>query len=162
VGPPPAHLAVKPIAANPKGEWFPIADILHHRGKPGHRQQCLVRWEGFDASRNSWIPRDAITDKALIAYDKFFREAADYQDAYKPILDSFTGANNEFSVLKKPQVSDMPAIQKRVKSDVNRAAAASGDASAAGSGVASNLQRAPDVTASSGTLRRSVRLRTTN
>jgi hypothetical protein len=161
VGPPPAHLAVKPLAVDPRGEWYQIADILHHRGKPGPKQQCLVRWEGFDASHDSWIPRNAITDKALVAYETFLREMADYRAAHKQSLESFVGPNQEFSVIKKQQVFDVPAPPKPVKSDANRAAAALGDASVAASGVEARLRRAPNVTIPSGNLRRSARLRAT-
>jgi len=161
VGPPPAHLAVKPLAVDPRGEWYQIADILHHRGKPGPKQQCLVRWEGFDASHDSWIPRNAITDKALVAYETFLREMADYRSAHKQSLESFVGPNQEFSVIKKQQVFDVPAPPKPVKPDANRAAAALGDASVAASGVEARLRRAPNVTIPSGNLRRSARLRAT-
>jgi hypothetical protein len=67
VGPPPHHLSVKPVAVEPLGEWYRIAEILNHRGTAGPTQQCLVRWEGFDASHDSWVPRRDITPKALIA-----------------------------------------------------------------------------------------------
>ena len=50
IGPPPAHLSVKPIAVEAAGDWYQIADIQNHRGKAGPGQHCLVRWEGFDAS----------------------------------------------------------------------------------------------------------------
>jgi hypothetical protein len=73
VGPPPHHLSVKPVAVEPLGEWYRIAEILNHRGTAGPTQQCLVRWEGFDASHDSWVPRRDITPKDLIAYEEFLR-----------------------------------------------------------------------------------------
>jgi hypothetical protein len=38
VGPPPHHLSVKPVAVEPRGEWYRIAEILDHRGKAGPAQ----------------------------------------------------------------------------------------------------------------------------
>jgi hypothetical protein len=38
VGPPPHHLSVKPVAVEPLGEWYRIAEILDHRGKAGPAQ----------------------------------------------------------------------------------------------------------------------------
>ena len=114
VWPPPAHLSVKPLAADPAGEWFQIAYILHHRGKAGPRQQCLVRWEGFDASHDSWIRRDAITPKALIAYEKFLRAAADDSPAYQPILDSFITIGGKYSEIKPHRMSAGAANPQRV------------------------------------------------
>ena len=92
------------------------------------------------------------------SFSDILREAADYRHTFKPILDSFTGVNNEFSVLKKPrvsrQVSDVTAIPKQVKSDANRGASASG--------ASSDSQRKPNASVPNGTLRRSARLRATN
>ena len=47
VRPPPHHLSVKPMAVEPLEKWYPIAEILDHRGRPGPGQQCLACWEGF-------------------------------------------------------------------------------------------------------------------
>ena len=68
VGPPPHHLSVKPVAVEPLGEWYQIAEILDHRGKAGPAQRCLVRWEGFDASHDSWVPRRDIMKNFYDAY----------------------------------------------------------------------------------------------
>ena len=72
------HLSIKPIAVEPEGEWFIIAEILHHRYQFGPNQQCLVRWEGFDSSHDSWVPRKDITPKALEAYELFLRDLVKY------------------------------------------------------------------------------------
>jgi hypothetical protein len=129
VGPPPHHLSVKPVAVEPLGEWYQIAEILNHRGKPGPAQQCLVRWEGFDASHDSWVPRRDITPKALIAYEEFLRleppqdgggehlggarkrpgfgYPAGLQGAFRKKLETFIGAHGQHSVIK-------PADSRRI------------------------------------------------
>ena len=84
---------------------------------------------------------------------------ADYRAVHKPSLESFVGRNQEFSVIKKQQVVDVPAPPKPVKSDAYRTAAALGDASP--SGVDARLRRAPHVTIPNGNLRRSAKLRAT-
>jgi hypothetical protein len=109
VGPPPHHLSVKPVAVEPLGEWYQIAEILDHRGKAGPAQQCLVRWEGFDASHDSWVPRRDITPKALIAYEEFLRcihlhngrDNAKAHEALRKKLTSFIGESGQYSVLEK-------------------------------------------------------------
>jgi len=119
VGPPPHHLSVKPVAVEPLGEWYQIAEILDHRGRAGPAQQCLVRWEGFDVSHDSWVPRRDITPKALVAYEEFLHQrqvhrhwnrhrVSDgrvYSDkagkALQQKLTSFIGKNGEYSVLEK-------------------------------------------------------------
>ena len=102
VGPPPSHLSVKPIAVEPAGDWYQISDIQNHRGEPGPRQQCLVRWEGFDASHDSWVRRDQITAAALISYEKFLM---DYAERDKKVgsehLRRFIGTSGEFSEINK-------------------------------------------------------------
>jgi len=105
VGPPPHHLSVKPVAVEPLGEWYQIAEILDHRGKAGPAQQCLVRWEGFDASHDSWVPRRDITPKALVAYEEFLREAEPRQKPHdghvsRKRLSSFIGEHGEHSVIE--------------------------------------------------------------
>jgi len=109
IGPPPHHLSIKPIAVEPAGEWYTIAEILHHRGKPGLGQKCLVRWEGFDSSHDSWIARKDITPKALKAYESFLvacvhnaTRGAATQSAHD-YLHQFIGKNGEYSVLGKKQ-----------------------------------------------------------
>ena len=119
VGPPPDHLSVKPVAVEPLGEWYRIAEILNHRGTAGPTQQCLVRWEGFDASHDSWVSRRDVTPKALIAYEEFLRSfdglksSLPYNHAghskegytqtqrttFKKRLTSFIGENGIHSVL---------------------------------------------------------------
>jgi hypothetical protein len=109
VGPPPHHLSVKPVAVEPLGEWYEIAEILDHRGRAGLTQQCLVRWEGFDASHDSWVPRRDITPKALIAYEEFLRhfdldhqrDHAKWHKAFQEKPTSFIGENGQYSVLEK-------------------------------------------------------------
>ena len=112
VGPPPHHLSVKPVAVEPLGEWYQIAEILDHRGRPGPAQQCLVRWEGFDASHDSWVPRRDITPKALVAYEEFLRliyrrhgngreYTAQAYATFRQKLISFIGDNGDYSVLEK-------------------------------------------------------------
>ena len=105
VGPPPHHLSVKPVAVEPLGEWYQIAEILDHRGSPSPTQQCLVRWEGFDASHDSWVPRRDITPKALVAYEEFLREAEPRQMPHdghvsRKRLSSFIGEHGEHSVIE--------------------------------------------------------------
>jgi transposase InsO family protein len=111
VGPPPHHLSVKPVAVEPLGEWYQIAEILAHRGRPGQGQQCLVRWEGFDASHDSWVPRRDITPKALVAYEEFLRMeppqvyregggcSAMSREMFQKRLESFIGENGKYSVI---------------------------------------------------------------
>ena len=96
VGPPPHHLSIKPIDVEPEGEWYQIADILAHRGRAGPRQQCLVRWEGFDATHDSWVPRSDITPIALIAYEKFLKEHAKEPGNQRALV-SFIGEGGQFS-----------------------------------------------------------------
>jgi transposase InsO family protein len=133
VGPPPHHLSVKPVAVEPLGEWYEIAEILDHRGRPCPTQQCLVRWEGFDASHDSWVPRCDITPKALIAYEFFLRHidlhthkrynAKSYK-AFHEKLTSFIGENGQYSVLEKAdnrRPSKMSAPRgEREKADARR------------------------------------------
>ena len=111
VGPPPHHLSVKPVAVEPLGEWYQIAEILDHRGRPGQGQQCLVRWEGFDASHDSWVQRRDITPKALVAYEEFlrmeppqvYREGGGCstmsREKFQKRLESFIGENGKYSVI---------------------------------------------------------------
>ena len=96
VGPPPHHLSIKPIDVEPEGEWYQIADILAHRGRAGPRQQCLVRWEGFDATHDSWVPRSDVTPIALIAYEKFLKEHAKEPGNQRALV-SFIGEGGQFS-----------------------------------------------------------------
>ena len=107
------------MAVEPLGEWYQIAEILDHRGRPGPAQQCLVRWEGFDASHDSWVPRRDITPKALVAYEEFLHhrpvdrhwnrhrksDGRVYSDkvgqAFQQKLTSFIGTAGEYSVIEK-------------------------------------------------------------
>jgi transposase InsO family protein len=108
VGPPPHHLSIKPIAVEPEGEWFTIAEILHHRYRFGPNQQFLVRWEGFDCSHDSWVPRRDITPKALKGYEAFLREevknAGPKEKALRQReLNKFLGTNDNYSADNKKQ-----------------------------------------------------------
>jgi hypothetical protein len=96
VGPPPQHLSIKPLEVEPEGEWYQVADILGVRGQAGPRQQCLVRWEGFDATHDSWVPRCHITPAALIAYEKFLNEDAT-NSVRQMALRKFIGNDGRFS-----------------------------------------------------------------
>ncbi len=133
VGPPPHHLSVKPVAIDPLGEWYQIAEILDHRGNPSPTQQCLVRWEGFDASHDSWVPRCDITPKALMAYEEFLRQkvprngrvdTGKAHPAFQRKLTSFIGKTGEYSVLEKSdnrRTSKMSAPRgEREKVDARR------------------------------------------
>ena len=102
IGPPPSHLSVKPIVVEPAGDWHRIADIQNHRGSPGPRQECLVRWDGFDASHDSWVRRAQITSAALISYEEFLRDYAKLDKQQGPMhLRTFIGNSGEFSEIKK-------------------------------------------------------------
>ena len=114
VGPPPSHLSVKPIVVEPAGDWYQIADIQNHRGPPGPRQDCLVRWEGFDASHDSWVRRDSITPAALISYEEFLVECAkDNKQKSKEYLRTFIGNSGEFSEIKKAERRKQRADDKK-------------------------------------------------
>jgi hypothetical protein len=107
VGPPPHHLSIKPIAVEPEGEWFNIAEILHHRGRPGPSQQFLVRWDGFDSSHDSWVARKDITPKALEAYELFLRGLVTAASTPKERarrhkeLSLFLGKNEQYSAFRE-------------------------------------------------------------
>jgi len=62
-----------------------------------------VRWEGFDASHDSWVPRCDITPKALMAYEEFLRRAPragrTTRETFNKKLTSFIGRNGKYSVL---------------------------------------------------------------
>jgi hypothetical protein len=130
------------VVVEPLGEWYQIAEILDHRGRACPTQQCLVRWEGFDASHDSWVPRCDITPKALIAYEEFLHQRQKprywnrqrvsnghvYTDeagkAFQQKLTSFIGKNGEYSVLEKSdnrRTSKMSAPRgEREKVDARR------------------------------------------
>jgi hypothetical protein len=91
---------------------------------------------------------------------EFFRESGSFL-GHVLSAEGVAQQDGKVQAIKKQQVFDVPAPPKPVKSDANRAAAASGDASVAASGVDSRLRRAPNVTIPSGNLRRSARLRAT-
>jgi hypothetical protein len=74
-----------------------------------------VRWEGFDASHDSWVPRRDITPKALDAYEKFLRSepprrnkshnsgtgiSAVQREGFKKKLETFIGVNGQYSVIE--------------------------------------------------------------
>ena len=96
VGLPPQHHSVKPLEVGPEGEWYQVADIVANRGKAGPRQQCLVRWKGFDATHDSWVPRCHITPAALIACEEFLKETATNR-AGRLALAHFVGNDGQYS-----------------------------------------------------------------
>jgi hypothetical protein len=56
IGPPPTSLSVKPVEVEVDGSsWYQVEDILDHRGSPGPRCDCLVRWKDFDASHDQHV-----------------------------------------------------------------------------------------------------------
>ena len=63
-----------------------------------------MRWEGFDASHDSWVRRDQITAAALISYEEFLM---DYAERDKKIgsehLRRFIGTSGEFSEINKTE-----------------------------------------------------------
>jgi hypothetical protein len=91
-----------------------------------------VRWEGFDASHDSWVPRRDITPKALIAYEEFLRQIhlhhdrdnAKAHEALRKKLTSFIGESGQYSVLEKSdnrRTSKMSAPRgEREKVDARR------------------------------------------
>jgi hypothetical protein len=124
IGPPPKSLSVKPIEVEVDGSsWYQVEDILDHRGSPGPKCECLVRWKDFDASHDSWVPRKFLTPLALQAYERFLTEHVQVcEDRAKnsklksPLqhlksarerLFSFTG-NGRYSVLKTSSSSRAP------------------------------------------------------
>jgi hypothetical protein len=92
-----------------------VEDILDHRGSPGPKCECLVRWKDFDASHDSWIPRKFLTPLALQAYERLLTEhvqvcedraknsklksSLQHLKSARERLSSFTG-NGRYSVLK--------------------------------------------------------------
>ena len=124
IGPPPKSLSVRPIEVEVDGSsWYQVEDILDHRGSPGPKCECLVRWKDFDASHDSWVPRKFLTPLALQAYERFLTEHVQVcEDRVKnsklksPLqhlksarerLFSFTG-NGRYSVLKTSSSSRVP------------------------------------------------------
>ena len=129
VGPPPQHLSIKPIDVELEGEWYQIADILAHRGRAGPRQKCLVRWEGFDATHDSWVPRSDITPIALIAYEKFLKEHAKEPGAHQALV-SFIGEGGQFSPsaaadLEERRQRQVAVLARKASTAAHRAVAAS-------------------------------------
>ncbi len=100
-----------------------MEDILDHRGSPGPKCDCLVRWKDFDASHDSWVSRKSLTPLVLQAYEQFLTEHVQFCEerdknskinmyaqqlisARKRLL-SFTG-NDRYSVLKTSSSSRAP------------------------------------------------------
>jgi hypothetical protein len=70
IGPPPKLLSVKPVDVEVDGSsWYQVEDILDHRGSPGPKCECLVRWKDFDVSHDSWVRRKSLTPLVLQAYE---------------------------------------------------------------------------------------------
>ena len=54
-----------------KCQWkneFAIEEILNHRG-PVTARQYLVRWQGYNAQHNSWIPKSSLDPEAIKDYE---------------------------------------------------------------------------------------------
>ena len=49
------------------GDVYTVEHIIKHRGKADSVFEFLVKWQGYDASHNSWEPQDNILDLALLA-----------------------------------------------------------------------------------------------
>jgi hypothetical protein len=105
--------------------WYQVEDILDHRGSPGPKCECLVRWKDFDVSHDSWIKSRFLTHLALAVYERFltehvrFCEGRDQQFVTVPKmyaqqlksarerLITFTG-NGRYSALKTSSSSRAP------------------------------------------------------
>ena len=62
--------------------------------------RCLVRWEGFDATHDSWILRENVTLEAIIAYEEHLTDMASLGGkSEQDKLDSFVGFQGQFSAL---------------------------------------------------------------
>ena len=128
VGPLPTRKTTAPIDFDDDGNpWFE-AEILQHRGEPHMRDQhCLVRWKGYDASHDQWLPRREITNKALVAYEHFLRDQAGigqrrFQATTADMLkwQSFVGRQEQFSVIRANET----AAKARATREHNRRVAA--------------------------------------
>ena len=102
-----------------------MEDILDHRGSPGPKCECLVRWKDFDVSHDSWVKRRFLTPLALQAYERFLTEHVRFCEeraknfvhlpkmyaqqlkSARERLFSFTG-NGRYSVLKTSASSHVP------------------------------------------------------
>jgi hypothetical protein len=76
IGPPPKSLSAKPVEVELDGRsesWYQVEDILDHRGSPGPKCECLVRWKDFDVSHDSWVKRRFLTPLAR-ACERFLTE----------------------------------------------------------------------------------------
>jgi hypothetical protein len=75
IGPPPMSLSSKPVEVEVDGSsWYQVKDILDHRDRAGPLCECLVRWEDFDVSHDSWVQRKFLTPLAPQAYERFLTE----------------------------------------------------------------------------------------
>ena len=101
-----------------------MEDILDHRGSPGPKCECLVRWKDFDVSHDSWIKRKFLTPLALAAYERFLTEHVRFCEgraqhfvtvpkmyaqqlkSARERLVTFTG-NGRYSVLQTSSSSDV-------------------------------------------------------
>ena len=106
VGPGPQSVSVKTISVEPDdSSWYQIAEILDHNGPSGPKCRCLVRWEGFDVTHDSWILRKHVTLETIIVYEQFLTDEADLEkpkpgkEPVKDKLDSFIGLQGQFSVI---------------------------------------------------------------
>jgi hypothetical protein len=150
IGPPPKSLSAKPVEVEVDGSsWYQVEDILDHRGSPGPKCDCLVRWKDFDASHDSWVKRKNITPLALQTYEQFLTEHVQFCEeraknskinmyaqqlvsARKRLL-SFTG-NGRYSVLKSSSTTlissetTFPIAAASMTSDVAPNAPTAGEA----------------------------------
>ena len=152
IGPLPKHLSVKPLAVEPAGDWYEIEAIVQHRGKPHlQNQQCLVRWRGFDASQDSWVPRRNINEMALIEYENNLIKQDNRTKSQKTRekLVTFIGKDGACSAIAAKDRQDKSAAtrdeQRKAKAAQAAAAAPAASARAAapmGSSSASDGRRA--------------------
>jgi hypothetical protein len=126
VGPPPRSLSAKPVEVELDGSsWYQVEVILDHRGSPGPKCECLVRWKDFDVSHDSWIKSRFLTPLALASYERFLTEHVRFCEgrtqqfvtvpkmyaqqlkSTRERLVTFTG-NGRYSVLKTSSSSRAP------------------------------------------------------
>jgi hypothetical protein len=125
VGPGPQSSSVKPISVEPDGSsLYQVAEILDHNGPSGPKCRCLVRWEGFDATHDSWILRKHVTLEAITAYEQILTDmaAASGTTADKVKLATFVGKQGQFSALAERarlQAHNIQRAQRAVALEVS-------------------------------------------